>query len=97
MKSVLCAFCVGVLILAGVWYLSALEVKTNAVSADSDSRYMNITGETDIFELNSGGQIRPSVAGTISDEFEINSSGQITPKERKTFDQNASGQIQPMQ
>lgn len=36
----------GLLIISGFWYLSALEVKTNAISAESNSSYVNVTGDT---------------------------------------------------
>ena len=84
------------LLLAFIYQASAFDVKSN-VSGAADTRYINVVGENDIFELDANGDVMPSISGHVDIHFEEDVSGDIQPKDQDCFTQDASGDYQPVE
>jgi len=75
-----------------------VDIRTNGMSQGfSDERYINTANENDIFELDSSGDVMPSVAGKIDVHFEEDSNNDIQPKDQDCFSQDANGDYQPVE
>lgn len=68
---------------------------TSSAAGTGDARYVNVVGETNIFELDTDGNLRPTVSGVTDPFFEISAAGNITPKDLG-FMQNSNGDLQPL-
>lgn len=62
----------------------------------ADGRYINIADENDIFEIDAGGDVMPSVNGKINLHFEENANGDIQPKDKDCMEQDSNGDYEPI-
>jgi hypothetical protein len=92
-----------VLALTWAWHSVAGAVggsfnASTSLSSQGDALYVNIVGETDIFELDTDGNVMPTVSGTSDVFFEVTdagSSGDIMPKDI-SFNQDTNGDLVPI-